>query len=100
MVSVNSKSAFDLIYRWVEAVVLVNNEDCQVFCVSLSDFLVELGHMISNWCADLSRRGYRSLSAMEIYKKKLERWKIKGHIGEYSIETFVQSVLQQLSNSF
>ncbi len=92
----NRSSAFDMIQRWAETVLNIQeeqSEEAQQIAISFKYFMVNLGKTIDLWCLDLNKRQGRPHTASIIYRNRLEQWHKRGRtLGQLS-----QDVLYQLN---
>jgi hypothetical protein len=92
------KLAFELLYQWAEIVIALHNAtdpSSKMLYQIFVQFMVELGKTIDEWCRDLARRGYRSLSSYKVYTHKLQQWHEEGKAHKRVIGAFMQEVLRQ-----
>ena len=66
--------------------------------LSYQQFIVDLGKTVDQWCLDLEKQGLRSPQAMDVFKNRLEQWRLDAHYHSNPIGSFAQEVLKQLGN--
>jgi hypothetical protein len=99
IVSMNGKPAFELIRQWAGIVAVLqpaSSQPSKQLYDTFIQFLVDLGNTIDTWCGDLTKQGYRTSVAGEVYKHKLEHWHKEGIARKHTIEQMAHEVLLKL----
>jgi hypothetical protein len=99
VVEKKSRLAFGLLRYWAEVVLEMRGtqaKEAEEIYLSFRQFIVNLGKTVDGWCLDLERLGLRSPQAIDVFKNRLEQWRIEGRYHSNPIGSLAKEVLNRL----